>query len=126
MITTTTEVKEVHEIFDGPSREALFDALRLAFDTEPKVEFTVNTGARLSGPVETSAWIGAKILFKVIGLEHEDGSGNSFNFEGYIMPPPGKVVNVGHMEMVRGYFNTKTRRGAINVPIGIIWEFEVR
>ena len=124
---TTKAAAEVHEIFDGPSREKLFDSLRLAYDeSAPIVEFAIKNGARLAGPVETSAWCTSRILFKVIGLEHEDGSGENFNFEGYIMPPPGRKVRVSYTEPVVGYFNTAKRQGTISLSTEVILEYEVR
>ena len=113
--------EEVHQIYDGPSREALFDALRLAYDKiRPTVELTVENGM-LVGEEGAQAWCSSKILFKVIGLEHEDGSGTSFNFEGYIVPVPGWIKEPS--ELIHGYFNTRTRKGTLCAPAETIRDF---
>lgn len=64
--------KESVVIKDGPTKHFLMDALEYAYDRlNPFVtEFTIEDRGKI--------WI------KIISLAHEDGSGKSFLFEGYI------------------------------------------
>ena len=80
------------EILGGPSREELFDTLRL-FDEERAVPVTVNG---LSGERE--------IMVRITGLAAKDGSGKRWLGKGF-------AVTSG--ERFDFYFDTGSRRGHI-------------
>ncbi len=95
---TSTEKKT---LVNGPSREALIDAFKYAYDRRHphEVVFVTEGGAEVS------------IAIKV--LRHDDGSGNSFIFEGNVKSVTRNNVrsNVGRSNSVVGYFNTRSRNG---------------
>lgn len=98
--------KEV-PINKGPSVGTLVDAFKYAYggllniDMIPEVEFVTHREA---------------LLVQITMLQHEDRSGQSFNFSGYLrqrgligfrpQPLPEQVK-------VTGYYNAQTRRGHI-------------
>lgn len=99
----TTKAVESVQIKTGPSREALFDALKYACDKENPhtVEFEGFYG-RDGDPVRA-----AQMRFRmcVQGIRHEDGSGLSFIVKGHII---GKSRFPGMKEF---YYNARTRTG---------------
>ena len=86
------------EIIDGPGVSELMAGFQFAYDKEqPRVcKFTLRN---------------ARTVFyaKIAGLEHEDGSGTSFNLEAYV---DGKFTD--HF-----YYNARTRQGSIPAAVFI-------
>lgn len=89
------------QIGDGPSREALFDALKYACDKETphRVVFSLSDGTTCTA--------------QITGLRHEDGSGESFIVTGTVLSlTRGRNrISVGGRSHLLGYYNTRKRRG---------------
>ena len=100
-MNTNSTLKEVVVNFtDGPSRDRLVDAFKYAMDDDARVS--------------VSFWSksGERIDIVPSMLEHEDGSGQSFNGHGYVhvdMISGHKVAN----KYVYFYFQTKSRQGYV-------------
>ena len=84
-------------IIGGPSREELFDALRLHHE-EREVTFTVTPNCNVGNLV---------LRVRVEELGVEDGSGNNWLFKVY-----DRQSILGSMSL-HGYINTRTREGWI-------------
>ena len=101
------------KITSGPSREELFDGLRLFAEKRP-VGFVIENNGRQMTPI---VWMH--------GIEAEDGSGQSWNIkfsiaENFVgeMPYPidvSKPVPPVNSVTVTAYYSTKTRTGTITV-----------
>lgn len=117
-------VKFNYEIVDGPSRETLFDALKYAYDDNVVISatFTVapqewnlpNQEPRPIFPAKTKSW-------RITHISHEDGSGYSFNIEGYCKANLRRHVTTyegrtGYlMYRFKSYYNCRTRKGRIEL-----------
>lgn len=92
--TTQAPASQSGPITGGPSREELFDSLRLYRPGSPyTVIFTVEKST--------------KYRIVITALEREDGSGQSWNFKGFVEyrhPMDQRPKNV------RGSYNSRTRR----------------
>lgn len=116
MNTNTTE--RLYEIMNGPSRDTLFDACKYAYAKNGKVtiDFVVAVGYTMPEGHPGRAYIPMKLTDIVIaGIEHEDGSGESFNLHGYCRA----ALNISKPYTYtycrfRGYYNAKTRIGTIS------------
>ena len=91
-----TEMTEQYRIIAGPSREELFDALRLRHEGRT-VTFT------LKGPYSDSPRREVSVFIDAIGVE--DGSGNRFLVE---------IFHKGSFQRFKGYFDITHRRGQIS------------
>jgi hypothetical protein len=89
----------VTKIVDGPNRDYLFDALKYVQDKDVQmpVEFTVYRDSNLRGSLAPKTTVSVHLL----KLGHEDGSGHSLLFEGFI-----SGVHVD------GWYHTKHRHGS--------------
>lgn len=94
---TTSTVQITH----GPSREELFDALRL-FDEFRKVEFTLESSVRVSGTRKVPE---IKCEAQIMSLAAEDGSGNNWIFTARFRKVDGSYSSR------EGFFNTRDRKG---------------
>ena len=107
--------KREYDIVGGPNRDVLFDACKYAYNKNVKfsVEFTVAIGYTMPKDDPRSAYVPMEIGdFKVCGIEHEDGSGESFNVHGYCRAK----VNLSAESRTynfEAYYNTKNREGRI-------------
>src|ERR1035437_2694047 len=97
-----------YEIEAGPSREELFDALRLRHEGR-KVSFTVRNMIE-SGPGSEKFIKASKLVFhvQVNKLSIEDGSGNNWIFELY-----DQQGLLEQAQCLEGYINTTHREGWI-------------
>lgn len=93
----------------GPSREELFDALKYACDKERefKVTFTA-LQVRQVGKIRQNSRRG-KFTARIIGLMHEDGSGQSFIIDAYVS------VKGLENKVVKFYYSAKRRTGHLDV-----------
>ena len=93
----------------GPSHEELFDALKYAGDKERefKVTFTA-LQVRKTGDIRQNSRRG-KFTARIIGLMHDDGSGQSFIIDAYVS------VKGLESKVVKFYYNTKQRTGRLDV-----------
>ena len=91
------------ELVGGPSREELFDALRLGHEGR-KTYFTI--APRKDLPDNPRFRVGPlKISVRVTGVSEEDGSGNNWLFKLY-----DEHSQFG-TNSLHGYINTTTRQG---------------
>ena len=104
-----TTTKQYITIEAGPSREELFDALKYAYDKTRDFEVTFTAlQVRQVGEVRQNGRRG-KFTARIVGLMHEDGSGQSFIIDAY--------VSVKGMEgkLVKFYYSAKRRTGHLDV-----------
>lgn len=93
------------QITHGPSREELFDALRL-FNEFRKVEFTLESRVR---PASTRKVPEVKREAQILSLAAGDGSGNNWIFTATFKNFKGEYVTR------EGFFNTKDRKGFVKI-----------
>ena len=117
MNTNLTE--RYYEIVNGPSRDTLFDACKYAYAENAKVtiDFVAAAGYTMPKGHPGRAYIPMKLTDIVIaGIEHEDGSGESFNLHGYchanLLISAGSTTCSNYR--FRSYYNAKHRTGTIN------------
>ena len=89
--------KKSYEIVSGPSKDRLFDACKYLSHGQSPIE------------VSFCVSIGNVTDVRIQEIQHEDGSGESFNISGVAKPPYER-------EIVRfnGYYNAKSRKGIVN------------
>ncbi len=94
-------------LVNGPSREALVDGLKYAYDRNHPHEVIFTT----EGGIEYSVTIKS--------LMHDDGSGHSFFLTGLIKSQAhGKLrTNIGRHSGVKGFFNTRSRSGSMEIVL---------
>lgn len=99
----TPTIAQRYTITDGPTTDRIWDAAKYACDKNgAKLPVKFTTSSRLAGPIETSAWL--VLTPKITEVGHEDGSGDSLMFSGYLN---GKYF--------KGYYKGRTRTGFIEV-----------
>ena len=105
-----TNKKEVYyDIVNGPNKDVLFDACKYACvkNTFIPVSFDVALGYTMPKSDPGCTYIKMDLTqFKIMGIENEDGSGESFNLHGY-------VRSNGAQLRFKAYYNTKRRKGKI-------------
>ena len=109
--------KKTYEIVSGPSKDMLFDACKYAYSRIAKVDinFAIAVGYTTPPGSPGCAYIPMTIdAIRVCSIEHEDGSGESFNLYGFC-----KANLSGRMDNLEpygfeAYYNTKTRKGTIS------------
>ncbi len=105
---TTTKQDITIDIEAGPSREELLDAFKYAYDEERSFEVTfTGLSVRQTGDVRQNLSRG-KFTAKIVGLTHEDGSGQSFIIDAYVSVKPLKD------KLVKFYYNAKWRTGHLD------------
>ena len=121
MNTRKTETRErYYDIVAGPSKDTLFDACKYAYNKNAKVtiDFSVAIGYTMPMDNPGCAYIRMAISdLRVVGIEHEDGSGESFNLHGYCRADldsfGGGYVTYKPYRF-KAYYDTKSRRGCIS------------
>ena len=119
MNTKRIEIKERHyEIVNGPNKDALFDACKYACSKTAKltVEFAVAIGYTMPKNDPGCASIAMSITdIRIYGIEHEDGSGESFNLRGCCKADLNSLGgNVAYKSYrFKAYYNSKNRKGHI-------------
>ncbi|MBQ1387762.1 hypothetical protein IIY68_03170 [Candidatus Saccharibacteria bacterium] len=119
MSTNLSKKVATYEIVGGPSTDRLFDALRYAYDKDVKIPINFGIVIGLSRPKNDPGCcsIGAHSCgLRLTSIQHEDGSGCSFNIGGYSdtglkKGPYSEPLYVGHK--VKIYYNSKSREGHI-------------
>lgn len=110
-------------IIAGPNRDRLVDAFKYAYDAHSNVavDFVVPVG--YTGPIDDprSAYIAMAVKrIAITMLEHEDGSGHSFNLKGFITTDP-YALNLSYAEYktykFTAYYNTKSRTGTMTIHL---------
>ena len=119
MNTKKNETERTFDIVAGPNRDMLFDACKYAYDKMVRIpiDFVVAIGYTMPKHHPGCAYVPMYISdIKVVGIEHEDGSGESFNLHGYCKADPDSTV--GNAKTCtsynfKAYYNTKSRSGCI-------------
>lgn len=115
-------INKIFDIVDGPNRELLVDSFKYAYDENVRIplrfsivlsERNESNDSHVYVPAKTKAW-------RITSLQHEDGSGQSFNIEGYckayllpVYPSVGEVAYLSYR--FKAYYSTKNRRGQIEM-----------
>ncbi len=112
--------EKIYRIVVGPNKDLLFDACKYAYSktSDIGVEFHV-------GNESVSDWTDGYGLipvtdFRITNIEHEDGSGHSFNLRGYCRADlashrDGNESRVYKTYEFKAYYNTQTRKGQITL-----------
>lgn len=119
MNTKKTERNRIFDIVNGPGRDALFDAYKYAYDdkTHIHIEFAVAIGYTTPVDDPGCAYVPMDIEdIKIRGIEHEDGSGYSFNLHGWCKADLGHGSKNAGLKSYKfkAYYNAKTREGCIS------------
>ena len=109
-----------YEIVSGPNTDKLFDACKYAYDKTSivAIDFSIAVGYTMPKDHPGSAYIPMSITDIVItSVEHEDGSGESFNLHGYCKADL-RTLNKAYADYkpyrFKAYYNTKHREGCIS------------
>lgn len=119
MNTKRNETVRNFDIVAGPNRDMLFDACKYAHDKMVRIpiDFIVAIGYTMPKHHPGCAYVPMYISdIKVVNIEHENGSGESFNLRGYCKADPDSAF--GNAETCtsykfKAYYNTKNRSGCI-------------
>jgi len=100
--TSTFKRNTKYRIIDGPSRDMLFDAVKYAYDRGINIliEFEIEEWDEQE---QEWGYKGRFVPTVINSIEHECGSGSSFNIEGHSM-------NEGHFE---AYYSSRSRQGHV-------------
>jgi len=93
----------VYRISAGPSK---FDLMMSIFGEKPVLEFTFDGPTDTTNPLHSAICV-QTIKIRILTVSREDGSGESWNFEGKIS---------GNDQPVKGYYHTRNRRGHLSFP----------
>ncbi len=108
-MTTLIDITGDWSIEDGPSREVLFDALRL-FNEQRRVEFTVLGPDPFNRPgLRGTPYT---LVTQVNGIQAEDGSGQNWILTVYFLGVP-KQLQPTHLGPYTVYFNDQRRKGHV-------------
>ena len=105
-------------IVGGPNKDMLFDACKYAYSKSTRVGVEFSVVAGYTTPIDDPgcAYVLMSISdMKITGIEHEDGSGESFNLIGYCrvsLSPLGNSVLEPYK--FNAYYNAKSRKGSIS------------
>lgn len=110
---------KVYQVINGPSRDRLVEAFKYAYDE--KTEVPVDFGVVFRQVSERSFVLLKTKDFRILSLQHEDGSGQSFNIEGYCQVSFLDPTKYAHLVLAsrrfKAYYNTATRKGTIKFDI---------
>ena len=112
-------------VTEGPSKMDLITALAYAFHERSPFYpgFKVSlANARDAKQQELHAFLShdrkdSWLTLRIQGLEHEDGSGDSFIIQGIIMEQSAHRRRYYTTHKVNGYYSAKTRKGHFDVEI---------
>lgn len=99
-------------IVDGPSRDAIFDAMKYNYETRLPLDFKIVKGDSISedGRSGSKDILGIRDI-EIHTIQHEDGTGFKFNLEGYV----DIKVEQGYIpRRFKAFYNAKSRKGAIS------------
>ncbi len=119
-----TNNKNMWKIVNGPNRDRLFDAVKYAYDEDVKVplNFQVVYGTTMSVTHPGCANIYLRLKdVKVISIQHECGSGYSFNIEGYLKTRLDNPCEILETEMndykFTAYYDADVREGFMSFKL---------
>ena len=112
--------KKTYDIITGPSKDALFDACKYAYNKYVRyhIGLTIAIGYTLPKDNPGSAYITMTITDIILaGIEHEDGSGENLNLHGYCKADLNsfEATSTKNYKSYRfkAYYNCKNRKGWI-------------
>lgn len=116
-----TSEKRMWKIVNGPNRDRLFDAMKYAYDDDVRIpiNFQVIYGTTMPTVHPACANIYLQMRnIRVASIQHECGSGYSFNIEGYLKTRLDNPCEIIESEMHEyrfvAYYNADTREGTIS------------
>lgn len=114
---STKMESKLFEIVAGPSKDLLFDACKYAYSRQNHltVGFKVAIGYTRPKNDPGAGIIPMTISDMVItSIQHEDGSGESFNIEGFCRANLLSITETLKSYNFNAYYETRTRRGTIS------------
>ncbi len=115
MDTKRTETTRTYDIVAGPNKDILFDACKYAYNKTAKiaVDFTIAIGYTAPKDAPGCGFIPMTITdITIVGVENEDGSGESFNLHGHC-----RANLEGNLACYQfyAYYDSKSRKGYIDL-----------
>lgn len=110
-------MSRLYRIFNGPSRDTLFDACKYAYDKNAVIPIFFGVADYYTAPLSdpTCAYTTLEVsAIKICEISHEDGSGVSFNIRGYCMVKFSNGRNEMKTCSFEAYYNARTREGHIS------------
>ena len=106
---------KVYQIVNGPSKDRLIDAFKYAYDKKSEIPLDFHVVLRQES--ERSFVLMKTEEFRILSLQHEDGSGVSFNIVGYVYMSTLNPASGRHLALIetrfKAYYNAATRKGTI-------------
>ncbi|MBP5647874.1 hypothetical protein J6X04_01115 [Candidatus Saccharibacteria bacterium] len=101
-------------IIGGPNRDNLFDAMKYAYEIKIPIKFDIVAGytAPVGNPDRHALLLDVKNI-QIHTIQHEDGSGYSFNIYGYIdVKEPNGYYSPYNFYI---YYSARSRKGSIRL-----------
>lgn len=115
--------EKLYQIENGPSRDRLVDAFKYAYDKDARVDIHFDVALGYTAPRDDpkSVYIPAYMGHtRIVALEHESGSGHSYNLRGYCLANLVRMDGFATDEsegtqayQFVAYYNTANRTGTI-------------
>ena len=123
MNTTSKSATNCYSIINGPSKSVLFDSCLYAYSKDAKVHvnFAISQGCSNHGDDATKLHLLLPVTnIKITGIEHEDGSGESFILKGYCYVDKDHLLRGDHTYRYKysrfsAYYDAKSRKGAFTL-----------
>ena len=113
-----------YKIAGGPNRDRLFDAIKYAYDVDTKVPINFQVVYGTTMPTTHPGCANIYLQMRnicVVSIQHECGSGYSFNIEGYLKTRLDNPHEILESEMrdyrFKAYYNADTREGVMSFEI---------
>lgn len=104
-----------YNIENGPNADKLIDAFKYAYDDSSNVRAQFTITEKPLGALKLPCDL-AECEVRIKSLEHEDGSGHSFNIEGSFDKVLSGTIGLSFRELrFKGYYNAHIRKGHIEV-----------
>ena len=118
-----TSKSVAYAIINGPSKSALFDSCKYCYSMDVKVHvnFTISQGYSNHSNDATKLYLPMQITdIAITGIQHEDGSGESFNLEGCCKVDIDYHIRNDGVRRYRyrrfsAYYNAKSRKGSFTL-----------
>lgn len=123
MNTTSKSATNCYSIINGPSKSVLFDSCLYAYSKDAKVHvnFAISQGCSNHGDDATKLHLLLPVTnIKITGIEHEDGSGESFILKGYCYVDRDHFLRGDHTYRYKysrfsAYYDAKSRKGTFTL-----------
>lgn len=122
-MNTSKSVTNCFSIINGPSKSVLFDSCQYAYSKDVKVHvnFAISQGCSNHGDDATKLHLLLPVTnIKITGIEHEDGSGESFILKGYCYVDKDHLLRGDHTYRYKysrfsAYYDAKSRKGTFTL-----------